>query len=244
MWDAVIERLGDIHALSLDMRGHGRSGGGPIDHWRVFASDVASVLRSEDISGAVGIGHSMGGHALLQAAADNRGMFRRLVLFDPVVLDPDFYADAPLVDPADHPVARRKADFADEAALRDRFADRDPYRLFEPRVFADYCSHALEQAPGGQGMQLACSPLMEASVYAASRSNGAIIDAAARLDIPVLVVRAQNADGPGFQSSPTWPNLAAILPQGRDLHRPDMTHFHPYQDPGDAAAIISGWIAD
>ena len=36
--------------------------------------------------------------------------------------------------------------------------------------------------------------------------------------------------------------LAGILPQGTDLHRPDMTHFHPFQDPADAARIIREFI--
>ena len=30
--------------------------------------------------------------------------------------------------------------------------------------------------------------------------------------------------------------------QGTDLYRPDMTHFHPFQDPEDAARIIAEWI--
>jgi hypothetical protein len=36
--------------------------------------------------------------------------------------------------------------------------------------------------------------------------------------------------------------LANVLPQGTDLYRPDMTHFHPFQDPADAARIIAEWI--
>ena len=90
-------------------------------------------------------------------------------------------------------------------------------------------------------MELACAPEVEASVYASSRSNGAILEAAKGVAIPVLVVRAQASNLNDFKSSPTWPKLAQVLPQGQDLYRPDMTHFHPFQDPADAARIIAEW---
>jgi len=242
MWDSVIERLGDRHAIAFDMRGHGRSNGGPVDHWRVFASDIAAVLQHAGISGAIGVGHSMGGHALLQAASDNPGTFERLVLFDPVVFNREAYELPPEPDPASESVARRRSNFATVEEFRDRFSEREPYSLFDRRVFADYCDHALEPRPNREGLQLACPPLVEASVYGSSKSNGAILEAASNLPIPVLIIRAKQDDTLGFQSSPTWPGLADFLPEGHDLYRPDMTHFHPYQDPVDAAKIIAGWI--
>lgn len=93
-------------------------------------------------------------------------------------------------------------------------------------------------------MELACAPEVEASVYASSRSNPGILEAARTVDIPVLVVRAQHTTLNDFKSSPTWPELANVLPQGTDLYRPDMTHFHPFQDPADAARIIGGFIGE
>jgi hypothetical protein len=170
--------------------------------------------------------------------------FSRLVLFDPVILAPEFYGDGQPLYTADnpHPAIRRKRDFASAEAMIERFQTRDPYNLFDPRVFADYCRFGLTQAASGEGLELACAPEVEASVYASSRSNGAIVETAKRVDIPVLVVRAQMTNLNDFKSSPTWPELANALPQGTDLYRPDMTHFHPFQDPADAARIIAEWI--
>lgn len=244
VWDAIIERLSDHPAYAIDLRGHGQSGGGPIADWRVMASDVAEYLAQAHIHGAVGIGHSMGAHTLLQVAADHPDAFSRLVLFDPVILAPEFYAPGQPLFTEDnpHPAIRRKRDFASVEAMMERFASRDPYCLFDPRVFADYCRYGLVPAPAGEGFELACSPEVEASVYASSRSNGAILAAAKTVTIPVLVVRAQHTDLTDFKSSPTWPELASILPQGTDLHRPDHTHFHPFEDPADAARIIAEWL--
>lgn len=246
VWDAVIEAFPRHPAFAIDLRGHGQSRAGPIEDWRLLASDVAGFLGQAAISGAIGIGHSMGAHTLLQVAADNPGSFSRLVLFDPVVLAPEFYAPSDPLYTAEnpHPAIRRKRDFASADVMIERFASRDPYDLFDPKLFEDYCRHGLIRAASGEGLELACAPEVEASVYASSRSNGAILEAAKRVRIPVLVVRAQMTNLNDFKSSPTWPELANILPQGQDLYRPDMTHFHPFQDPADAARIIAGFIAE
>lgn len=246
VWDAIAERFPAQPVYAIDLRGHGLSRAGPIEDWRVLARDVAEFLEQSDLKGAVGIGHSMGAHTLLQVAADAPRRFSRLVLFDPVILAPEFYAPAEALYSPDnpHPAIRRKRDFASAEAMIERFAARDPYDLFDPRVFEDYCRHGLVPAANGEGMELACAPEVEASVYASSRSNPGILDAAARVDIPVLVVRAKHTTLNDFKSSPTWPDLAARLPQGTDLYRPDMTHFHPFQDPADAARIIGEFIGE
>lgn len=246
VWDAIAERFPAHPVFAIDLRGHGRSRAGPIDDWRVLASDVAEFLLQSGIAGAVGIGHSMGAHTLLQVAADAPGRFSRLVLFDPVILAPGFYAPSEALYTADnpHPAIRRKRDFASAEAMIERFGSRDPYDLFAPRVFEDYCRHGLVPATSGKGMELACAPEVEASVYGSSRSNPGILEAARRVDIPVLVVRAKHTTLNDFKSSPTWPELAERMPQGTDLYRPDMTHFHPFQDPEDAACIIREFIGE
>lgn len=243
VWDAIIAQFPDHPVHAIDLRGHGLSRAEPITDWRLLSGDVAEFLAQAGISGAVGIGHSMGAHTLLQVAADRPEAFSRLVLFDPVILAPDYYSATETLFTAEnpHPAIRRKRDFPSADAMIERFATRDPYDLFDARVFEDYCRHGLVPAPSGEGLELACAPEVEASVYASSRSNGAILDAARGVDIPVLVVRAKQTSLQDFKSSPTWPELANILPQGTDLYRPDMTHFHPFQDPGDAARIIGGF---
>lgn len=245
VWDAVIEHFAGRRVLSLDLRGHGRSTGEPIDDWRLISDDICEFADRLDIRAAIGIGHSMGAHNLLQAAHDRPGAFSRLVLFDPVILAPEFYAPGGALFTGDdpHPAIRRKRDFDSADAMIERFKGRDPYNLFDARVFEDYCRYGLLPSADGKGMELACSPEMEASVYGASRSNKRIHKTARSVEIPVLVVRAKQLEITDFKSSPTWPELASILPNGTDLHRPDMTHFHPFQDPADAAQIIRDFSA-
>ncbi|MEL6876531.1 MAG: alpha/beta hydrolase [Pseudomonadota bacterium] len=242
VFDAIIEHFPKRRVLSLDLRGHGRSEGGPVDSWAEIAGDIAAMMEQLGLAGAVGIGHSMGAHAMLQVAHDHPHAFRQLILFDPTVLAPEFYTQGDALFTADnpHPAIRRKRDFASVEAMMERFEDREPYSLFAPRVFADYCQHGLVSAANGEGMELACSPEVEAGVYASSRSNAAIHQAASKVTIPVLVVRAKQTGVAGdFKSSPTWPDLASTISGATDMYRPDRTHFHPLEDPDDAARIIA-----
>jgi pimeloyl-ACP methyl ester carboxylesterase len=194
---------------------------------------------------AVGVGHSLGAHTLVQCAADSPAAFSRLVLFDPVILVPEYYSQGSAHYTSDepHPAIRRKRDFASAEAMMERFSPRDPYCLFAPRVFEDYCRYGLRERADGEGVELACSPEVEASIYTSSRSNAGIHAAARQVNIPALVVRAKQTDLNDFKSSPTWPMLASIMPQGVDLYRPDRTHFHPFEDPDDAATIIAEAMA-
>lgn len=236
-YGAIADCFPDRRVIALDLRGHGRSEGGPVEDWSIIASDIAGFLDQLRIRRATGMGHSMGAHTLLQAAADRPEAFAHLVLFDPVIFSPAFYANNPDRD-GPHPAIRRKRDFASPKAMMERFAERDPYRVFVPRVFEDYCRYGLIERTGGDYV-LACTPEMEASVYASSYNNPGILKAAQSVQIPVTVVRAQQAEEFNFKNSPTWSGLASIIPQGRDLHRPDRTHFHPFEDPEDAARIIA-----
>ena len=108
-WDPVVRRLGDRHVIALDQRGHGRSDKTDVTHWRVFGQDLAAFVRALDLEGVVGVGHSMGGHAAVEAAAAEPTRFSRLVLVDPVIVPPDQYGEGGWTLAGDqHPTAKRK----------------------------------------------------------------------------------------------------------------------------------------
>ena len=243
-WDQVVGRLGERHVVAVDQRGHGRSGGAPPVHWGQFGADLAAVLRALDLRDVVGVGHSMGGHAMTEAAALDPGRFRRLVLLDPVIARPGLYAtpDGDGRMPGEHPTAKRRSRFASPEEMFARFAERPPFDAWNRRVLRDYCRFGTRPDPSGDGVVLACHPEFEAEVYMTSRGNGVIHDCVRAVEVPVLVVRAMQppSDGPlaDFRYSPTWPALAAAFPQGRDRYLADRTHFLPMEDPEFAARLI------
>jgi pimeloyl-ACP methyl ester carboxylesterase len=246
-WDEVVRKLGDRHVIAVDMRGHGRSAHPLIEDWRDFGRDLAALVTKLELENILGVGHSMGGHAMVDAAALDRGRFSGLVLYDPVIADPNSYGEnqmghfARFAD-GGHPITKRKNAFESADAMFERFRDRLPYRRFVPQVLRDYCEYGLLPAAPGGGFVLACPPAVEASVYMTSRSNVGIFESARKIEVPVLVLRAKTASPEekafDFSFSPTWPGLVDAFPNARDLHFPEATHFMPYEDPAQIAERI------
>ncbi|HEX5229300.1 MAG TPA: alpha/beta hydrolase, partial [Bryobacteraceae bacterium] len=86
IWDEIVARLAGRRCIAFDARGHGRSSKpAPPYHWRNFGADVAALADELGLCGAVGVGHSQGGHAVTLASALRPDAFGALVLLDPVI---------------------------------------------------------------------------------------------------------------------------------------------------------------
>lgn len=246
-WDQVIRRLQSlcdqpIYALALDQRGHGRSEKRPPYSWEQYGRDLVHFIEALELHDIVGIGHSMGGHVQVQAAATLPDRFHSLVLLDPVIFDPQVYQDihASLSDvkPEDFPTARRKNHWVNWQEMFERFKHREPFSLWQPEVLKDYCQYGLMPAPAEDpkgDFVLACPPLVEATIYTGNVAFD-IYPLLEKLAFSVLVVRAEQRAsaenrGADFSKSPTWAGLADALPQGTDLYREDLSHLIPMQAP-------------
>ena len=247
-WDETIRSLpDDLRVIAVDMRGHGRSEKtGPMPDWTVPAKDIGELVAHLNIKDAIGAGHSMGGHTLVQIAAARPGTFQRLVLIDPVMMTPEIYASPPpWPKGVEHPVARRRNSWASWWEMFDTFKTRHPYSLWREAVLADYCRYGLLPKANGAGFELACPPVVEASIYMGSTGTD-IYALAETIDVPVVVLRAKmrdpNAarDFTDFAASPTWEGVAGTFPNGRDVYLPDLTHFIPMQEPELTARFIAG----
>ncbi|HEU4325424.1 MAG TPA: alpha/beta hydrolase [Roseiflexaceae bacterium] len=237
-WDQVIARLPGRRCFAPDLRGHGRSDKpAPPYDWRVFGQDIAALARALDLRGAVGVGHSLGGHAVALAAALVPEAFGRLLLIDPVIMSPAVYQ---MPAPTEHFAARRRDRWESPAAMEQRFRERPPFSRWDPAVLRDYCQHGLLPAPDGDGFVLACPPAIEAAIYLTGNRTD-IYAEIATVDIPVTLMRAgqpaRSLDD--MTGSPTAPDLAQRFPRGQDIHLPEHTHFIPMEDPPLVAAALA-----
>jgi lipase len=242
-WDQVIAHLGARHIVAVDQRGHGRSDKVLPVHWQDFGHDLAELICALDLTNVVGVGHSMGGHAMTQAAAAEPERFQRLVLIDPVIVAPEEYAASVTMGPDwQHPTAKRRNHWASPDEMFERFKDRPPFSAWNRAVLRDYCNYGLLPDPSGDGFVLACPPEFEAAVYMAARGNAAVYDSVRAIDVPVLLVRVMepppDRDWMDFRYSPTWPGLINHFRAGREIHLPDETHFLPMEKPEVVARLI------
>ena len=246
-WDRVIAHLDETrHVIAIDQRGHGRSAKVPPFNWESFGGDLAAFVDAMDLERIIGVGHSMGGHAVIQAAAREQPRFERIVLVDPVIMDPDLYASLKgtmgTQRPQDHPTSKRNNQWQSWREMFDRLKGRGSFSVWRDDVLEDYCRWGVLPNPDGPGFVLACPPLVEASIYIGSGGRD-IHELFAQIEVLVTVLRGEKrtrAEAMDFLASPTWERLADQFQKGRDVYLPQLTHFIPMQNPELVARFIEG----
>jgi pimeloyl-ACP methyl ester carboxylesterase len=244
-WDQVIKHLQGKHIYAIDMMGHGSSDKPhlPLD-WNQYTDNVIDFIKAFNLTDITGVGHSMGGYLVTEAAAELKGRFKGLVLIDPIIFLPGIF-NAPPMDPEDFRIARRRNSFETPQAMFDHLYNKGNFSLWDRQVLLDYSTYGLIPNKEGSGYELACPPLIEAATYIARMSGkmrNDIYEQVKKIDIPVVVVRARDRspeESPfSFSSSPTNPQLASIFKQGRDIQFKQMSHFIPMENPKLTADII------
>jgi pimeloyl-ACP methyl ester carboxylesterase len=239
-WDEVIRRLPGRRAYALELRGHGRSAKpAPPYRWRDFGADVAEAAAVLGLRGAVGVGHSMGGHSMAVAAALRPEAFSRLLLIDPVIFRPEYYGQPQRADSGY--IARRRNEWASPEEMFERFRGRPPFAQWRPEALRDYCEHGLLRE--GDRHVLACPPAIEASIYAASNEAGSNpYEMLGHIAQPVTVMRGGipwNLERFDLAASPTAPDVASKFSNGRDVLLEGRSHYIPMEVPETVAAELA-----
>jgi lipase len=230
-WDRIIAEFPGRHCLAVDARGHGRSSKPePPCHWRAFGRDLAAVAEHWNIRGAIGVGHSMGGHITTQVAALRPETYRALLLVDPTIFPLEYYGTPA---PDAHFTMRRRNIWNSPEEMFERFRDRAPFANWRPEILHDYCEYGL--LPRNGEYVLACPPAVEASIYLNSKEPGSnIYPEVATVQHPVVVMRAGKTrmqDVFDLSASPTAPDLASRFAHGREIVLRDASHFIAMESP-------------
>ena len=243
IWDRIIAQIPGRRALAIEARGHGRSSKPePPYHWPEFGADLAAIAESLDITHAIGIGHSMGGHATARAAWLRPVTYSSLLLIDPTIFPPGLYGQPPLDATF---TLRRKAVFESPDQMFHRFHKREPFARWKPEILHDYCNYGLLQT--ADHWNLACPPAVEASIYHESiAAEAGVHSELAQLSQPVVVMRAAILRKSGeldLAASPTDPELISYIPNAREIVLDGVSHYIPMEQPGRVAAEISALIS-
>ena len=200
-YQPVAAALSDrFSSYGIDHRGHGVTPVSPgwVVDWYRFGADAALVARhlQPDDGGVVGVGHSMGGAALLIAAAAHPDLFSRLILFEPIV--PDFSPDGQRpVDMEQLPIVqgarrrRRRFDSIDDAIAN--YESKPPLSLMTPDALRAYVEHGFAPASDGDGVELRCEPDFEADVFVSSQHNRIWYELP-EIETPTIVVAGRAVD--------------------------------------------------
>ena len=230
-WDQMIRAFPDRRAIAIDLRGHGRSSKpAPPYPWLDFGIDLAAAADNLELTGATGIGHSMGGHTLVAALVQRPATCAKLLLIDPTIFPREYYG----LPPGDSSyIARRRNEWSSPEEMYERYRDRPPFSQWRTEVLRDYCEFGL--LPKDGGFVLACPPEVEASIYPRCVDpESDLYEVIPSITAPVTVMRAGIQWIPGvfnLNASPTAPDLASRFRQGRDIVLEGRGHYIPMEVP-------------
>lgn len=229
------------HCWALDFRGHGAStapASGDYD-WAGMADDVLAVvddLAAAGITGLAGVGHSMGGAALVMAEQRRPGTFRALWLYEPIIVPTANPIESPIgSNPMAATARRRRPWFPDRAAAYDNFAAKPPLSRMVPAALSAYVEYGLrDRTDGGEGVELACTPETEARVFEGAWGHDTFGHLGS-VACPVTVA----VGGDGSPPARFAELVADALPHGRLEAHPQLSHFGPMEDPATMAAAVA-----
>jgi pimeloyl-ACP methyl ester carboxylesterase len=206
-WRGQVEHFARRYrVVTLDLAGHGESGGGR-DDWTMasFGEDVVAVVEQVGSMDIVLVGHSMGGDVIVDAALRLRGRVTALVWVD-------VYAE--LGGPSDRDVESFMEPFRRDFVTATR--DFVEHRLFTPssdRALVEWVAADMSSAPSEVALDA-----MEHAIT----NDDAILSGLRELELPFFAI---NPD-----SRPT--DVASLRRHGVEpIVMPGVAHFLMLEDP-------------
>jgi pimeloyl-ACP methyl ester carboxylesterase len=242
VWAPMASHLTDrFRCLAIDYRGHGLAETPEeIDFdWHGFGDDAVALLDSDLPAGTPvhGVGHSMGGAALVLAAARRPGVLTSLWLFEPIVPPPGSLLSSDGPNPLAESALRRRPTFESYDAAIANYGSKPPLDQLHPDALREYVEGGFAPQPDGT-VALRCRPEWEAATFSMARSSGAW-DVLSQLDLPVTVLVGEEEE---FGPAAFGPAIAEVLPRGELAEHRELGHFGPLEEPGKLAAELAAWI--
>lgn len=205
--------------------------------WADIGRDVVRWLELNDSPPVLAIGHSMGGTALMYAAATHPQRFSGLVFLEPAMLGPltaGVLAALPMsvrkrIQPAKGALAKRDT-WPDEAAFRHSCERSGLYRRVPPASMNAFVAGAVRSSAAG--VSLVFPKQWEAYGYMTAPFPGRVL---ARVKLPVIGVRGEPSV---FLDDRRWRACVAAQPSGWFTQLDGVGHLLTFEAPARVAAAI------
>jgi pimeloyl-ACP methyl ester carboxylesterase len=222
VWRPVVAALHGMETLVWDFPCHGSAPKleHPIDWWDLGTWTLSQL--SATLGPLIGVGHSMGGAALLMAEIKAPGTFAALLLIEPIVFPPPFERREGALSAQ---ALKRKNHFESRVDARANFAGKLPFSAWNRMAFDGYIDCGLVET--ADGIELACRPADEAEIYRGATQHG-VWDLLGNLDPPVTILAGANSD---THSLEVVQRLAKRIPRSEYQIIAGAGHFLPMEMP-------------
>lgn len=229
---------------SIDLRGHGESDPEPPNasqsepgyHWRGFADDIFAAAQYLGNPKLFGIGHSMGGTAMLLAEIACPGTFQAMWHYEPIVFATDIRFGIAKID-GDFPIVRAAARRQDRWDSRDQalasYGSKPPLSELQADALSAYVEGAFRDLADG-GVGLRCRPEIEAQIFRMGLTHDAW-EHLGELGIPVTIACGDHGEAMSLEHAN---DVASRIPGGRVSQFDGLGHFGPLEDPDRIALAI------
>ncbi len=207
--------------------------------WLVIAEDLAKLCKALDLDRPCMVGHSMGATVITVAhgafGLDTRG----LILFEPIFLPEDFYKMQIPIE--SHPLAskaiRRKDVWSDRQEALSYLRSKALFKNWDEEMLDLYITYGMKSLDAG-GLQLACSPQREASLFmgGAHYNPWPILS---KVTCPTLVLEGELSENRAFID---LPKATRMFAQGAYKLVHGAGHLIPQEKPRESLEIIRSFL--
>lgn len=213
-----------------------------MEDWGLIQEDLQRFFEQQGYQGVIGVGHSLGAVVTMMAAWRNPGLFRALVLIDPVFLPqkilqmaaehPGAATSMPLVEVA----RRRRHVWPDRQFAFNNFRAKKVFSRWPDQSIWDYVNEGLQPTADGQ-VSLSYSREWEAQFYATPSVT--VWQEIPRVPQPTLAIRGKESMTLTAESWQLWQELQ---PTAQFVEIPDAGHMIPMEQPQILVSLIQEYL--
>jgi len=225
VFEPIIELLaGEFRVVSIDQRGHGRSGRPERYEAEDFAADVAALVAELARGPAVLLGHSLGARNAFVAANLYPEQVKSVVAVD---FTP--FIEERVLEELETRVKGGDRSFADLAEIEAYLSQR--YPLLPPDAIRRRAQHGYHKVEDGY------RPLADAGamVRTAAGLKANIEDALRTINKPTILVRGAHSK---LVSAQAWARTRDLRPDLEAVEIANADHYVPEEQPAAVAALV------
>ena len=208
-------------------------------HWEILAEDLCMFCEKKGLTNPYLVGHSMGATVMTLAHTIYNSPVEKMVLIEPIFLPEQIYDTKLTVE--QHPLAamsiKRKNYWKNETDARNYLKSKNLFAGWNEEMIELYIDHGMITVEGG-GLQLACHPRKEASLFMGSNhcNPWPLLE---KIKSPTLVIEGEQSENRAFID---LKKTASMIPEGEYLSVEGTGHLVPMEKPSETTDVIKDFF--